>query len=184
MVHALTSLEFNEFLKQNGIRHLTSAPYHPATNGIGERYVQTFKVALKKGSDNDLQRELSRFLFRYRKTPHSTTGISLAQLLMGRPLKTHLDFLRPDLASKVREVQGRQKVTHDRRSHFRLFQTGDQVFIRNFVAGPKWLASTILKAQGPLSYEMEMSDGRVARRHVDHIRIRTVPCRYVPTYSG
>ena len=135
---AFTSLEFKQFLKQNGIRHLTSTPYHPATNGMVERYVQTFKVALKKGSDNDLLRELSIFLFRYRTTPYSTTGISPAQLLMGRPLKTHLDFLRPDLASKVREAQ----VTHDQKSHFHLFQVGDQVFIRNFVVGPKWLAGT------------------------------------------
>ena len=37
------------------------------------------------------------------------------------------------------------------------------------------MAGTILKAQDPLSYEVEMSDGRVARRHVDHIRLRTVP---------
>ena len=111
-------------MKQNGFRHLTSAPYHPATNGMAERYVQTFKVALQKRSD-DLQRELSRFLFRYRTTPHSTMGISPAQLLMGRPLKTHLDFLRPDLASKVREAQGRQNITHEQKSHFRLFQTGD-----------------------------------------------------------
>ena len=49
------------------------------------------------------------------------------------------------------------------------------------MAGPKWLAGSILKAQGPLSYEVEISDGRVARRHVDHIRIRTVPDTAHPT---
>ena len=38
-------------------------------------------------------------------------------------------------------------------------RTGDQVFTQNFVAGPKWLAGTILKAQSPLTYEVEMSDG-------------------------
>ena len=32
-----TSDEFNRFAKQNGIRHVRSAPYHPASNGLVER---------------------------------------------------------------------------------------------------------------------------------------------------
>ena len=41
------SEEFADFAKANGIRHIRSAPYHPATNGLAERFVQTFKNALK-----------------------------------------------------------------------------------------------------------------------------------------
>ena len=37
------SEEFQAFIKPNGIRYITSAPYHPATNGLAERLVQTFK---------------------------------------------------------------------------------------------------------------------------------------------
>ena len=36
------SEEFREFLRFNGIRHTTSEPYHPATNGLAERFVHTF----------------------------------------------------------------------------------------------------------------------------------------------
>ena len=36
-----TSQEFQDFAKLNGIRHVTSAPYHPAPNGLAERAVQT-----------------------------------------------------------------------------------------------------------------------------------------------
>ena len=43
-----TSSEFEEFLQRHGIRHVTSSPYHPATNGLAERAVQTFKTAMKK----------------------------------------------------------------------------------------------------------------------------------------
>ena len=43
-----TNVEFGDFMKSNGITHVTSAPYHPATNGLAERAVQTFKEAIKK----------------------------------------------------------------------------------------------------------------------------------------
>ena len=42
------SAEFAAYLKKNGIKHITSAPYHPATNGMAERAVQIVKRGLKK----------------------------------------------------------------------------------------------------------------------------------------
>ena len=43
-----TSKEFETFLKLNGIKHITTAPYHPASNGLAERAVQTVKEGIKK----------------------------------------------------------------------------------------------------------------------------------------
>ena len=37
------SSDFAEFCKSNAIKHLRVAPYHPASNGLAERMVQTFK---------------------------------------------------------------------------------------------------------------------------------------------
>ena len=46
----LASQEFTAFTKANGIRHITSVPYHPASNGLAERAVQAFKAAMKSSN--------------------------------------------------------------------------------------------------------------------------------------
>ena len=43
-----TSQEFAGFTKYNGIKHVKVAPFHPASNGLAERAVQTFKSAMDK----------------------------------------------------------------------------------------------------------------------------------------
>ena len=54
--------EFKQFLCENGISHLTTAPYFPATNGQAERFVQTIKKALPaaKGESESVQLKLPR----------------------------------------------------------------------------------------------------------------------------
>lgn len=42
-----TSEEFQDFMRKNGIKYFKSAPHHPATNGLAERFVQTFKKSIK-----------------------------------------------------------------------------------------------------------------------------------------
>ena len=98
---AFASQEFTAFTKANGIRHITSVPYHPASNGLAERAVQTFKAAMKKFKQGPLEDRVMKFLFRYRITPQSTTGQSPC-------LRSHLDLLQPDLSSKVRQKQSYQ----------------------------------------------------------------------------
>ena len=58
-----TGAEFQEFCTLNGIKH---APYHPSTNRLAERAVQTGKTGLKSlGSSDKLETQLARFLFAY-----------------------------------------------------------------------------------------------------------------------
>lgn len=38
-----TGTDFKQFIEDNGIKHITCAPYHPASNGQAERYVYTLK---------------------------------------------------------------------------------------------------------------------------------------------
>ena len=41
------SKEFSTFMKSNAIKHIRYAPYHPSSNGAAERFVQTFKQAMR-----------------------------------------------------------------------------------------------------------------------------------------
>ena len=84
-----TSDEFSNFMKQNGIEHIRTLPYHPASNGLAERSVQTFKMGLKQITEGSLQARLNKFLFQYRLTPQTTTGLSPAELMFGRRLRSH-----------------------------------------------------------------------------------------------
>ena len=97
-----TSSEFSQFTKSNGIKHVTSLPYHPSTNGLAEGSVQTFKEGIKKQKTGTIETCVSRFLFTYRNTPHSTTNVSPAMLMFNRQLRSHLDLLKPDIRRAYR----------------------------------------------------------------------------------
>ena len=42
------SEEFETYLSKNGVKHITSAPYHPSTNGLAEHAVQLVKRVLRR----------------------------------------------------------------------------------------------------------------------------------------
>ena len=79
-----TSTEFAYFLKANGIKHIKCVPYHPSSNGCAERFVQTFKRALRADDYRGLTAEqrLMAFLLTYRSSPHSTTGVPPCKLFL------------------------------------------------------------------------------------------------------
>ena len=115
------SQEFEGFLRKNGISYVTSAPYHPASNGLAERAVQIVKKGLKKETTGSMDTRLARVLFSYRITPQSTTGLSPSELLLRRRPRTRLDLLRPNTAERVERKQEAQKNRHDRKSRIRTF---------------------------------------------------------------
>ena len=48
------------------------------------------------------------------------------------------------------------------------------MFVKNFGQGDKWLPGKILSRSGPVSFVVELVDGRRKRCHQDHLRVRGV----------
>ena len=163
------SKEFEAFLKQNGIRHIKTAPYHPPSNGIAERAVQTFKEGMKKLKDGSLETRVSRFLSRYRITPQTSAGVSPAELLLCRKPRSRLDLANPDMSLKVRDSQWLQKQRHDLHVKERTMMKVAQVSSRNFSQGPKRVPGILRESNGPIPFEVGLEDGLMWRRHQDHL---------------
>ncbi|XP_028968976.1 uncharacterized protein K02A2.6-like, partial [Galendromus occidentalis] len=131
------SAQFDHFCVTNGIRHMTSPPYHPASNGQVERYVNTLKTALEKLSSEgkDLNTSLSLFLFR-QYMMSSAAGESPACRMLGRELRSKLDLLK--------EQPSEHTFTDSPK-----FMVGETVMARNYqTSGPKWFPGRIARNCG------------------------------------
>ena len=172
-----TSNEFTEFMSKNGIKHTLVPPYHPQSNGAAERSVRVVKEALVKqvleGKTNmSIKHRLANFLLRYRTTPHSTTGVTPAELLMRRRLRTRLSLVKPDLVQVVESKQNRQKKYKDFKCHKeREFEEKDAVRVRNTQSSgnaDKWILGKVVKVCGPRTYLVRT--GHITRYvHSDHL---------------
>ncbi|CAB4006470.1 uncharacterized protein K02A2.6-like [Paramuricea clavata] len=170
------SEEFEEFLAKNGIHHRRTAPYHPASNGLAERAVQTFKEGMKKMSNKEcLETRVSRFLFKYRIMPHSTTGIAPAEMLMSRTPRSRLDVLHPDVRQRVQDQQKKQKELRDQHAVDQQLRPGDLVYSREYGKQQKWCPGVINTQTVPVSYTIQLEDDREVHRHQDQVIHRETP---------
>jgi hypothetical protein len=163
---------FQSFLRRHRVKQSFSPPYHPASNGLAERHVQTFKGMMKKctGAKTETQR-LAEVLFHYRNIPHSTTGKTPAELFLKRSPRTALSFVKPSLQSSVEKKQQSAKLHQDgSRPKLRTFDLYQQVRVRGFRGGKeRWFPATIIQVTGLESYVVRMP-GNVRRAvHANHL---------------
>nr|XP_061795480.1 uncharacterized protein K02A2.6-like [Nerophis lumbriciformis] len=132
------SKEMVEFLQANGVQHIKSAPYHSATNGLAERFVQTLKHALKASQgQSTLHQRLHEFLLKYRTSVHATTKVSPASLMFSREIRTGMDLLKSPTLSEIVQMDQRKQVKYrDLHSKNRVFAPGDSVMARSYQTIP------------------------------------------------
>ena len=94
-----SSLEFKEFSGVYEFNHVTSSPLYPQSNGQAERSVQTVKHLLKDSSDPHIA------LLTYRSTPFPWCGLSPAQLLMGRCIRSNIPLPKEEMIPKWKYLQ-------------------------------------------------------------------------------
>ncbi|BHF81704.1 hypothetical protein SprV_0802483700 [Sparganum proliferum] len=158
------SSSFDDFCRQHNIQHLRSPPYHPQSNGQAERFVDTFKRALLKARGEGTTDEIVQaFLFSYRTTPNpaSPGGVSPAEALMGRKLRTTFHALVP---TGVQPAQ----ISPVSRSKLSI---GTPVFVRDYRAGfPDWIEATVVAHRGSMLFDVDVGDDIWVRHHNQILR--------------
>ena len=120
-------------------------PYHLSSNELAERVVWAFKKSFKRLTEGTVQDRLPHFLFSYCITPQTSTGISPAELLMGRSLRSRLHLLTPNLPQKIEQKQEQQKLSYDKKAIERTFIEEEKVYARNYSnIGKKWLPGELI----------------------------------------
>ena len=124
---AFTSKEFKNFIHKNGIKHITTTPYHLSSNGAAKRAVQTFKTAMGKivaeSSNVPIKTLIPRFLFCYCNTAHTQTGKAPSELMFNQKVNTRLSFIK----FNRNVVNGEEKFAKSEvLKPLRIFYPGDQ----------------------------------------------------------
>ncbi|BHF74753.1 hypothetical protein SprV_0501784100 [Sparganum proliferum] len=154
-----TSSTFEDFCRQHNIQHLRSTPYHPQSNGQAERFVDTFKRALLKTRGEGTTDEIVQaFLFSYKTTPNpaSPGGVSPAEVLMDRKLRTTFHALVPT---------GAQPAQTSPVSRIKL-SIRAPVFVPDYRAVfPDWVEATVVAHRGSMLFDVEVGDDIWVRHH-------------------
>ncbi|CAI2724590.1 unnamed protein product [Schistosoma spindalis] len=173
-----TSVIFSQFCRQNGIHHVRTPPFHPQSNGQVERFVSTFKNALKKSKgEGTIEEILERFLLIYRSTPNPQTikGVSPAEALLGRKIRTHFDVIRPTPALEPqRNLSMENQFNRHHGAQKRLFTVGQKVLAMDYrEKHPTWTAGRILKKKGSVVYEVSVGS-EVWVRHANQLKSTSI----------
>ena len=156
--------DIQQFFRANGIKHITSPPYSPSSNGSAEKYVDTVKRMLRKCDPTlPINVRLAKVLFHYRTIPHSVTGIPPCVALNKRKYVTALDKINPLNVFDDSKCVDSSKINN--------FKVGDSVLALNLRGGDKWLKGIITEKLAINVFNVFVSELEITwKRHSNQLR--------------
>ena len=167
------SFEFKRFAREWRFNVVNSSPLYPRSNGMAESGVKIAKNILRKNSDLNLA------LLNYRSMPIQGIGLSPAQILMNRQIKTKLPMAsnllkltecdRNLVKERIDKKQQLAKEYYDRTAKERNeFTENENIVIRK---DKVWVPGKIVrKCSSPRSYIVKDNNNREYRRNSIHIK--------------
>ena len=152
-----------QFYTKYAIQHVTTAPYHPASNGIAERFVRSFKEGMAREQAAGVVNKniaLRNILRTFRWTPHTTTGTPPADMLLQRSVRTSLSRLKPT-PPRATPVETQ-------------YHVGQLIWAMNHQPNkrPQWIPATVQEHKGSMVYIVQLPDGQLLKRHRNQLRPR------------
>lgn len=183
--------DFAKFSEVKGFHHRKITPCWPQANSEAERFMRTMGKAIRTAhaDGKNWRRELNQFLLNYRATPHSTTGISPAELLFNRAIKTKLPEFhsaRPtagDETLRIRDSAAKDKMKSyadaKKGAQHSTIGEGDIVLVRQpkinkFSTTYSTETYRVLSKKGSM-LDMVSSKGRRLARNTSHVKKVLVP---------
>lgn len=156
---------FTQFMINNGIQHVRTAPYHPQSNGRAEKFVDILKTALSK-IDGNIDEKLREFLTTYRSTPsYALAGKTPSELINNRSMKTRLDLLKQNSNTSQGAIHNLSK----------RFDVGTKVYyqLHRNNHNWEWVAANIVQQIGSVNYKIQLDNGRfINKAHANQLKLR------------
>src|SRR5436853_697372 len=190
-----------ELCEKFEIKHKLSAPYHPQTNGLVERFNRTLCESLAKVSEKENQwdEHIEQVLFAYRTTKHATTKRTPFFMTYGREailpidktdipeniaekesiLKRTYDLInlteeRENVRRNIGESQERQKERYDRKIGYETkLKIGNKVLLKDAAKEKQWSGKLAPKWKGPYYIHEEIGKGAYKLRTLDGKVLKT-----------
>lgn len=131
-----SSKEFHEFCTSSSIKLIKSPPYHPASNGICERWVQSSKILFKKIMGSTYSENKLFHVLEALRTSPTTEGIIPSHVIFSYRRRTKLEDCLP-------KIQG-EEVNHDVLPPWREFAPGEKAWLTS-KGGPRVPCEIVLK---------------------------------------
>lgn len=172
------SQEFSRFCQLWGIKHTTSSPYLPRSNGLAERSVQIIKKILIKCEEDKSDPYIA--LLNHRSARKEDLP-SPSELLMSRQLRTKIPTMNvnykphivniDDYENKVKVRDRKIANNYNRRtSNLKPLMTGENILFKKTPSSCWYPAVVVQNANSPRSYVISTNDGVMYRRNREHIR--------------